>query len=134
MRKFDPDDDLRRRWKLPGRISGLSLSACCDAGTVLAKVMDNGLIGRYCETCGNHKSFLPKAQFVKMNWSFYTCPECHGKMRPDLMNYNDFSLVCDNCQVFITIAELVPHHYRTQWSSVRMPLLMLMTNLKLRPH
>ena len=98
------------------RISTRHQSPCCEASTILKSVLENGLIGRYCEECGKYKGLLSKAEFLtEMNWSAYPCPDCEAKLRPDIRGYNDYFLVCDHCPVGVKLADLIPRAPETEY-------------------
>ncbi len=111
--EFVPDGDLAKRWRLPqlitGRLSsGRTTSTCCGASLLMGSVLENGLIGLYCEECRENKGLLSKAEFRSRNWSFFKCPKCSGRLNPDIQGHNDFALLCNTCRIYLRLATLVP--------------------------
>ncbi len=108
MRQYQVDPRVREMWKIyPVRIEGRSTSTCHGQPTLLVQSMEGGFVTRNCPVCGRSQT-VPEEVFLKDLDLWVACPECKQRMlrRVILKNY---ALVCERCDVFVKLAELLPH-------------------------
>lgn len=106
MTRFPIDPQIREAWKnYPLRLSGLSRSRCCNATTTLVQSMEGGFVTRNCQKCGA-KDTLPEDVFFNLSL-WVACPRCKQEMAAQVIEKN-YSYVCDKCQLFIRLADLLP--------------------------
>jgi uncharacterized protein (DUF983 family) len=113
MKEYPIDDRLRREWKLPLNLAGLSISKCCDEPTRIVRSMQGGFVTRNCPRCKKGPGrILPEHVFNKLKLNL-SCPQCGLKLRNGKDGYGNYVLICDGCRLFVKLADLVPH-----WSEI----------------
>jgi endogenous inhibitor of DNA gyrase (YacG/DUF329 family) len=93
-------------WKsYPVRVRGLKPSQCHNKTTLLVQSMEHGFVTANCSQCGK-KSFLSSEDFEDLHL-WVSCPKCGKRMRLDIQDDN-YSYACDNCRLYIWLAQLLP--------------------------
>ncbi len=113
MTEYFIDEGLRRKWKLPLNLGGMSLSRCCDQPTRVVRSMDNGFVTRNCPRCKQGPGrLLPEQVFNNLTPNL-RCLQCEHKLSNGRDRYKNYVLICDGCQMFVKLADLIPH-----WSEI----------------
>ena len=107
MKEYPVDPDVREIWKkYPLRLSGLTISRCCGAQTVLVQSMEGGFVTRNCAHCGE-KEFLPEGDFLRLGL-WVACPQCKKPMTASRLPHSNYGYTCAACNLEIKLADLLP--------------------------
>ena len=110
MRKYE--NDQLENWKTyPVRICGPHLSECHQVPTLLVQSMGGGFVTANCSVCGA-KDDVTDAGFDSLEL-WVSCPKCRKKMSASKF-HNNYGYSCDDCELFVRLADLLPH-----WSDVQ---------------
>jgi hypothetical protein len=108
MRHLRYDKETCDGWKsYPVHLTlGHRVSHCCSQPAVLVQKTEDGLVTANCFKCGNSET-ISAYEFRSLRF-IVSCPECKHVMTPTLIEEN-FSYLCENCQLYIWLSDLLPH-------------------------
>ena len=113
-RRHQYDPKMQEGWKsYPVRLITSTLSPCCQKPRLLVQSMAGGFVTQNCSECNGHTTINPK-EFKQLN-IYVSCPNqtCRRQMQagylppPDDPNYG---FTCHECQLYIWLADLLPHY------------------------
>ena len=73
---------------------------------VLVQSMEGGFVTAICYGCGKKETFI-ELEFRSLQ-HIVSCPKCKEAMTPKLVEKN-YSYVCEKCELYILLADLLPH-------------------------
>jgi len=113
MIQWPIDEELCRKWKLPLNVGGMNLSRCCNQPTRIVRSMDGGFVTRNCPSCKKGPAHVLPIHVFKSLRLNLRCPQCNEKLCNGRDWYKNYVLICDTCDIFVKLADLIPH-----WSEI----------------
>lgn len=107
MRRYEYDKDRCDGWKsYPVRFTLDRLSGCCRKPLVLVQSMEGGFVTANCFKYGQRNT-VSDGEFISL-LLLVSCPKCKAIMPPKIIEKN-YSYVCEDCQLYVRFADLLPH-------------------------